>query len=126
MSGLNRRSDAEREARNLVAKLKGKGWKPRVWENIGWHFKAMSGPVQVYPSAVGDDRFWCMVGSQPDDNMGGAGFWTPQRLRVFKDPNRAVKDAMKHVYEFRDRITAVVAAAERAMPVKPAAREQGR
>lgn len=119
MSGLNRRDDAEREARNLIAKLKGEGWKPRVWENAGWHFNAVSGPVQVYPSVLGDGRFWCMVGSQPKDNAGGAGYWTPQRVRCFKDPNRAVRDAMKYVYDFRDRITQVVAAAEKATDVKP-------
>lgn len=114
MSGLNRKDDAEREARNLIAKLKGKGWKPVVFENIGWHYRAKSGPVQVYPSVVDDGKYWCMVGSDPKDNAGGAGFWTPQRTRTFKDPNRAVRDAMQHVYAFADRITETIAAAEKA------------
>lgn len=126
MSGLNRKDDAERNARNLIARLKGKGWKPVVFENMGWHWRAVSGPVQVYPSVADGDRFWCMIGSHPEDNAGGAGFWTPQRTRCFKDPNRAVRDAMKHVYEFRDRIIRVIAAAENAMDVKPSGKGKGR
>lgn len=115
MSGLNRKDDAERNARNLVNKLHGKGWKPRVWENMGWHYEAISGPVQVYPSSDGSNRFWCMVSSDPKRGGGGAGFWTPQRTKYFKDPNRAVKDAMKDVYAFVERVNQVVVAAERAM-----------
>lgn len=115
MSGLNRKDDAQREAQNLIAQLYGAGWKPIVHENMGWHYKAVSGPVQVYPSGVGDGRYWCMVGSNPEGDIGGAGFWTPQRTRCFKDPNRAVKDAMTHVYAFVERVNQVVVAAERAM-----------
>lgn len=115
MSGLNRKDDAERNARNLVGQLKGKGWKSQVWENMGWHYKAVSGPVQVYPWTNGGDRFWCMVGSDAKGSAGGAGYWTPQRVKHFKDPNRAVKDAMKHVYAFVERVNQVVTAAEQAM-----------
>lgn len=118
MDGLNRKSDAKRNARNLVVMLKGEGWKPVVHENMGWHYKAVSGPVQVYPSQDGSDRYWCMIGSEANGSPGGAGFWTPQRVKYFKDPNRAVKDAMKHVYLFVDGINAAVAAAERAMAPK--------
>lgn len=113
MSGLNRKDDAEREARNLIALLKGTGWKPRVWDNMGWHYKAVSGPIQVYPSIL-DGKFWCMIGSRPKDTAGGAGFWTPQRTRCFKDPNRAVKDALGYVYPFVEQVNQTLKAAERA------------
>lgn len=115
MSGLKRKDDAERNARNLVAMMKGDSWKPVVFENMGWHWRAVSGPVQVYPSSANDGTFWCMIGDDPKASPGGAGFWTPQRTRCFKDPNRAVREAMKHVYEFVDRIDQVVIAAEKAM-----------
>lgn len=118
MSGLNRKDDAERNARNLVARMKGEGWKPVVFENMGWHWRAVSGPVQVYPSGMGD-TFWCMIGSEPKQSVGGAAFWTPQRTRCFKDPNRAVRDAMKHVYEFTERISQTVAMMEQAAGVNP-------
>jgi hypothetical protein len=86
MSGFNRKHDAEREAKNLLALLKGTGWKTRVWENMGWHYAAYSGPVQVYPASAGDNRFWCMIGSRPEQYSGGAGFWTPRRTPFFKNP----------------------------------------
>lgn len=114
MGGLNsRKQDAERDAKVLVATLKGTGWKSHVWENMGWHYKAVSGPVQVYPSGTGNG-FWCMIGSEPGECVGGAAFWTPQRNRTFKDPNHAIKDAMRHVYAFTERIKETVAMAERA------------
>lgn len=41
---------ANKDARNLVATL-GKGWKAKVWENLGWHFQAAhaSGVLSVSP-----------------------------------------------------------------------------
>ena len=38
---------AERLAAKLVARL-GKGWLPHVWENLGWHYKAIRGVVTVH------------------------------------------------------------------------------
>lgn len=125
MSGLNRKDDAMRNARNLVARMKGEGWEPIVFENMGWHWRAVSGPVRVYPSDTGD-TFWCMIGSEPKRCAGGAAFWTPQQTRCFKDPNRAVKDAMKYVYEFTERISQTVAMAELAMGVKQGEKRRGR
>lgn len=39
-------------ARALVRKLGGKGWRVRVWENLGWHWSAVSicGRLKVHPS----------------------------------------------------------------------------
>lgn len=37
---------ATRKAKALVKRL-GAGWKPRVWENLGWHYEAVKGePVR--------------------------------------------------------------------------------
>lgn len=38
-------------AARLIGRL-GPGWKPRVWENLGWHYEAISkcGQVKVSPS----------------------------------------------------------------------------
>lgn len=42
---------AQSRAKRLAERL-GKGWKPVVWENLGWHFKAVSasGFLKVHPS----------------------------------------------------------------------------
>ena len=36
----------------LLADALGPGWKPEVWENLGWHYRAVSkdGRIKVYPS----------------------------------------------------------------------------
>lgn len=125
MSGLNRKDDARREAQRLIALLKGTGWKPIIHKNMDWYFKAVSGPVQVYPASDGSRRYWCMIGSDAKGSPGGAGFWTPQRTRYFKDPNRAVKDALSHVYPFVEKINETLEAAERAAGItQPAKRKE--
>lgn len=103
------------DAGALVSRLRGKDWKPVVWENLGWHYKAVSGPVQVY-SSRGSGKFWCMVGCNPEHNVGGAGFWSAPH-KEFKDPNRAVRHAMSYVYAFTDRINQTLKAAEKAIGV---------
>lgn len=39
---------AKRDAEKL-AKIMGRGYKPYVWENMGWHFKAYKGKIEVCP-----------------------------------------------------------------------------
>lgn len=97
-------------ANALVKKLRGTGWKPVVFENVGWHWRAISGPVQVYPAHSNDLRFWCMIGSHPS-------FWTPTGARNFKDPNRAVREALSYVYPFVQQINLTLHAAEKAAGV---------
>lgn len=36
------------EANALVLRMKGSGWKPRVWENLGWHYEVHAGPVALH------------------------------------------------------------------------------
>lgn len=44
---------AVQDADNLVARL-GSGWKPRIWENLGWHYSAVKGIAKVHPSSNGE------------------------------------------------------------------------
>ena len=73
---------AVKESERLANRL-GKGWKPRVWENLGWHYSAVSKSrhLKVYPgmhkgyvvdytaffstesSSVGGR--WCVSGKTP-------------------------------------------------------------
>lgn len=46
---------ATRKAKALVKRL-GAGWKPCVWENLGWHYEAVKGEpvlIQVHPHRDG-------------------------------------------------------------------------
>lgn len=59
---LTEKRRAERGARSLVKRL-GPDWKPRVWENLGWHYGALNGPLYVFPGSVGFHAFL----NDPDD-----------------------------------------------------------
>jgi hypothetical protein len=111
---------AVKDADALVARLKGSGWRPVVFENTGWHHRAISGPVQVYPS--GDGRFWAMIGSRPKGNAGGLAMWTPERNPHFKDPNRAVRNALGYVEDRMAELNKTLAAARKAAGVNPTTR----
>jgi hypothetical protein len=97
----------------LVKRLRGTGWKPLVFENMGWHWRAVSGPVQVYPTD-GGTKFWCMIGDRVKGSPGGLAMWTPSRCAQFKDPNRAVRDALLHVERKMANLNEVLAAARKA------------
>lgn len=58
MKSASTKAEAKRLAAELVKRMKGSGWRPVVFENMGWHWRAVSGPVQVYPSR--DGKFWAM------------------------------------------------------------------
>lgn len=84
---------AVRDADQLVKQLRGEGWKPVVWENLGWHFQAVSGPVQVYGDRRGPGgklRYSCMI-SDKEEGSGGSSIWTNQDARSYADPNDAVE-----------------------------------
>lgn len=93
MKPVKTKAEAMENAVALVSRMKGSGWRPVVFENMGWYWRAVSGPVQVYPSD--DGKFWAMIGSKPKDNVGGLAAWTPQRIANRRDPNRAVREALR-------------------------------
>jgi len=71
---------ATHDAEALVKKL-GLGWKPRVWENLGWHYCAITtcgrwkvhtairgGKIEGYTAFLGEDSLggrWARSGSTP-------------------------------------------------------------
>jgi hypothetical protein len=42
-----------------LAKSLGAQWKPRVWENLGWHYSVSCGDVVVHPYSFGG--YWAAV-----------------------------------------------------------------
>ena len=45
--------DTAQKMGTALAKKLGKGWKPHVWENMGWFYKAEKGDVSVRDSRSG-------------------------------------------------------------------------
>lgn len=81
---------ATKNAAELAERL-GEGWKPRVWENMGWYYSAFKGVVQVHPpgpQATLDPTYICFCNT------------TPQFTSRDPDPIQAVELAIKDLDSF--------------------------
>lgn len=83
--------EAFRKGNALLNRMKGKGWKLDVWENLGWWYCVYAGPISVYPTHD-SNKFHCLM-AEGLGNKGHAGggsyLWkTDDNLR---DPNELVK-----------------------------------
>jgi hypothetical protein len=78
---------ATKSAADLVARL-GPGWKPRVFENLGWHSGVISpcGRIKVHTPSV-DGSYTAFLG--PADLSGG--YWTGDA----ETPELAIANAIK-------------------------------
>jgi hypothetical protein len=77
--------DRAQERAAALAWQLGEGWRPRVWENLGWHHSATdkSGKLKVHPSDV-DGSFFALFGD------GDGGEWRGNG----ETPEAAVKAAV--------------------------------
>lgn len=90
----------------LLRRMKGKGWRLRVHENIGWHYSVYRGPLQLFPS--GPRHFFCLLSGNPTDRpaMGGDGIWIDRG--VYTDPNKAVDGQIRLARAVIARLTRAV------------------
>lgn len=99
--------DAEVAANALKKKMKGKGWKTHVWENMGWFFDVTNGPITILETVGG---YLAMIG----DNGSGNGCWTGcQSCERFTDPNRAAYFAVRRARKQLDECIKIVKAGEK-------------
>jgi hypothetical protein len=52
---------------------KGKGWRLRVWENLGWHFNLQRGYASISESFGGE--YYCLITDDPSHLGSGCGAW---------------------------------------------------
>lgn len=96
---FNSEREAQAFGRKIKKKLKGKGWKIRVWENLGWHVAWHLGRVSLYPSQYSDGpvKYHTLI-SDNDDSLGsGACMWT--RNNYSEDPNEVVRQDLQYCLE---------------------------
>lgn len=95
--------DSERQAKafgkKILPTLKGKGWKMRVWENLGWHVKWCLGRINlhVHDYRGGDGPEYSCLVSSDDDGCGGAGIWTTDFHST--DPNKAIEHEFGNAWD---------------------------
>jgi hypothetical protein len=97
---MKTKAEATREGKRLLGLLKGKGWKLRVHENLGWHFAAVNErhAMQVYPSV--EDSWGCLPYPSYSHLCD---------LRNSSDPNNAVKATIRSVRKSVDEHAAILA-----------------
>jgi hypothetical protein len=86
---------ASHAARKLAKRL-GRGWKPRVWENLGWHFEVVRGPLRIHQYQHGTGPRYYRSAFCPD---GGPG--TPSEVYVnetFSTPQAAIRAQVAAVH----------------------------
>lgn len=83
------------KGRRTLEKLKGEGWRLRVWENLGWHFALYNGALSLYYHRYNDDKgsFSCMMSDKLGE--GGYGAMIFSHHESFRDPNEAVAHQLK-------------------------------
>lgn len=96
--------EACRRARAL-ARVLGRGWKPRVWENLGWHYNAVRGTLKVSPD--GGSGYIAFLGEEASPG----GYWTGQG----QTPRAAAQEATREGRRFVDSHGQLVRKAEEAM-----------
>lgn len=102
--------DAKAGAKKLVAQL-GKGWKPHVWENLGWHYSAISkdGRIKVHTHKYGNRPrdYTAFLGSA--DSAGGR--WAEHGTT----PKAALRAVLRRALDEKQEVDEMVASARAAL-----------
>ncbi len=61
---MKTKATAQKATNRLVKRL-GHGWKPYVWENLGWHYKAVSLDERFKIKTCGDGQFFSFLSLEP-------------------------------------------------------------
>lgn len=77
---------AKKESAKLARRL-GKGWRPHVWENLGWHWQVIRGEMSVNPNWASVNTWKSRISSYTAAFSG----WSA----TMKTPEAAVKKTIK-------------------------------
>lgn len=102
--------EATKRGKALLKRVKGRGWKLDVWENLGWHYAVRNGPLTVYADRYTKDRsmrYSTLLGGEPKDRHCGSLNWSPPS-KGYRDPNRAVRAQLKAARAYVNQVDALV------------------
>jgi len=107
------KQEATKAGKALLARMKTKGWKLRVWENLGWHYSLERPPLSVYP-LYGEGEspsVGIMMTNKADESGWGYLCWDYKASS--EDPNKVVEAQIKEAQEYINRLQAALDAARR-------------
>ncbi len=103
------KEEATAHGEKLLAKMKGKWWKLRVHENLGWHYCVFNGALSIHQS--NDGRYGALLSNIDEGRYCGGGLAVWNDGKYYIDPNRAVLNqlakAKAHVEQLLDVVDAV-------------------
>ena len=118
------KEQAEQRGNLLFNKMRGEGWKLRVWENLGWQYEVKNGAMSVTPCSLGEapdgseDIQFCLMGTDKDDDM-SSGHMGWETDFISTDPNEVVLVQVKRAREVLNGYIAAVTHIEDVMGIKP-------
>lgn len=114
-------AEAKSAGEKLLARMKGDGWRLRVWENLGWHISVINWPIAVNEIVLKKKILYYV--SMTDDPESKFIVGLPTYLcadhRNFSDPNEAVEAQLKFARTFAEQILAAVKHGESIVDGKP-------
>jgi hypothetical protein len=105
--------EARTKGAAMMQRLKGTGWKLKVWENFGWHCAAENKFITVFEH---DSRFSALLTTKPECPGVGETYWSEHVN--FADPNEAVLEQMKTARAFLNKCRRATDYVEKAVGIR--------
>jgi hypothetical protein len=99
------KKEAAIAASKLVKRLRGKGWKTYVFENMGWFASAVNRNIRV--SVNPDGEYHCLMNDHSKHKYSGSCLWTPAS-NAGTDPNVLVMTQISIAANVVERLCKVV------------------
>lgn len=115
-----KKARVEKEARKLLALMKGTGWTISIGENLGWYYSVHNGNLYVHPLySVGmtipeghQQQYGCLMSDDPKYPGSGSGIWHIQKNYHY-DPNESVRIQVAEARCVVNRLIRAIETAER-------------
>jgi hypothetical protein len=102
------KEEATLRAKAVLRKMKTKGWKIRVHENLGWHFSLQNKTLNLSEHADTDGKHYysCLISPEPG-GVCGLSLWTDPRWAIplaSRNPNTCVDASLGYAFHAVQRL----------------------
>jgi hypothetical protein len=110
------KTEAKILGKALLRRMKGKGWKLNLWENLGWHYSVHLGGLSINPLQERCNTLYFALLSNGDYVGTGEMYWTDRFC--CSNPNTAVKHQTKLAEEFSAKTVTTIESIKKGLMVK--------
>lgn len=100
------KEQAYRRGRALLKRMKGKGWKLYVHENLGWFYSVYNGNLSVSPGYDNKPPYSCLLSDTDKYRFIGSYIWIDPYHS--KDPNKVVEHQLRTARTEVNKLDAIV------------------